>query len=132
MTEKMEALLNSTRARLTKLYPNETLSMAMFSLMEVIEEIIKSDDRVDPPYGKWIETLNIRLKTLNDSVTQAINGIMKRLSELEHATPSLSEPSFKGFAVLEREVEALKVKIEDSNTVIVDALRDLANELDEE
>jgi hypothetical protein len=137
MTERIEGLLNNARARLTQLYPDETLSRAMFSIMGVLEEL--SDNITTPNSGltnQWLQSMTIRMNKL-DSIHNSINGalenVLGRICNLEDKFRNLGQPIEK-WSELDRLIHStrgdLKV-LKDKTETMIEHLSDMVEELED-
>lgn len=129
MTEKMDALLNNARTRLTKLYPDETLSRAMFSIMEVIEELAKNSNEdhvhgISNGLGQWMEGVDFRAKEFHDK----LGSISEQISNMSHYWTQVCENL--NARITETNITRVSKDINDLRDELAAGLRTLANDVE--
>ena len=139
MSEKLDLLMNNCRTRLTKLYPDETLSRAMFAVMEVMEELVAEGSTVAVPgisvgLGQWMEGADLRTKELDDrmkAVTDqaaAMAFYWKKMAE--HLTARIVDLEANSSNSGARSLNGIKNDINDLREELVAGLRELAADIE--
>jgi hypothetical protein len=139
MTEKMEGLLNNARTSLTRLYPDETLSRAMFAIMEVLEEvsaIAPVETKTNLVWENWAQSMTLRmnkLDSIHNSINQALENVLNRICNLEDKYRNVGQPSEKwnGLENLIRNTASDLRELKNKNDTMIEHFSDMVEELED-